>query len=941
MVWNPRQPKWPLFVALGCLFVLTLAAPSWWHRRQRPQSVGEANAPRRVTAPLLTSAFPVEHPSVPEPAPTLPPLAQTRPLFDEPVMGEAQIAAPSQVDAVVESDDYVVEVDEPPVEAALALAPPPSEAELQADAVPVDVPPSAVAESFANAGGQSVLVRSVPAPELPARPAITLEALRRARTALVTLMDEAQRRTQLLAERAAALAAASRAPQALPPRVVVNSENDRLAMIPDLAEPAITPAPVEFPATEIPAVSPLARPPVVGHLPAALVRDLRLLTPATPAAAWADAVLATIDQLTTQPAPDDATAAALVEELRRLSSVGFNDALAVADPASQSAWIRASRAIDRRLPIWTLLVDERAMRQIANAPTAGGPDDAALLHALNEVAALTAGATEGAAWRSYLRLDDLAGLASVGGDDYRDARRAAAREVLLRMASPTLTAAQRAFLAQPPLAALAHDLAPWAGGDVSLDALTELIEKYELNGSLDDAEAIAELRLRMKWSGNARLVTLADDLNRNYRNANLRIAVSEVLFNRMIPRQEPTVTPVREHIANADVRGRSRTETNVRLRLIPDPTMWRMGLEVDGQIVSRTYSDVGPARVHNVSHMNYQLSKQIMLNRDGLHISPAEAQVSGRNSLAGVESTLDPVPIVGSIVEDVIRRRHRESQGAAVAQVKSKVKRQARERMDREADAGLHAFEDRFATNLLGSLVRFDLSAEPVDMSTTEERAVMRLRLAREQQLGAHTPRPSAPSDSVASVQLHESALNNAIRALGLDGKRLTLGELHALLAEKFTNRPVAPPADLPQRAIVEFAARDAVRIGCRGDRIELTLNIVEMRRGRDSIRNVGVHAFFVAKIDGLEVKLVRDGGLQFEGAHLRTGPRLVLHSVFGKLLRKDQEVPLLAARLGEDPRLQGLMVTQLVIDDGWVAMSMGPATPERTAWRTRGATTK
>jgi hypothetical protein len=193
----------------------------------------------------------------------------------------------------------------------------------------------------------------------------------------------------------------------------------------------------------------------------------------------------------------------------------------------------------------------------------------------------------------------------------------------------------------------------------------------------------------------------------------------------------------------------------------------------------------------------------------------------------------------------------------------------------------------------------------------------------------------------VASVQLHESALNNAIRALGLDGKRLTLGELHALLAEKFTNRPVAPPADLPQRAIVEFAARDAVRIACRGDRIELTLNIVEMRRGRDSIRNVGVHAFFVAKIDGLEVKLVRDGGLQFEGAHLRTGPRLVLHSVFGKLLRKDQEVPLLAARLGEDPRLQGLMVTQLVIDDGWVAMSMGPATPERTAWRTRGATTK
>jgi hypothetical protein len=29
-------------------------------------------------------------------------------------------------------------------------------------------------------------------------------------------------------------------------------------------------------------------------------------------------------------------------------------------------------------------------------------------------------------------------------------------------------------------------------------------------------------------------------------------------------------------------------------------------------------------------------------------------------------------------------------------------------------------------------------------------------------------------------------------------------------------------------------------------------------------------------------------------------------------------------------------MVTQLVIDDGWVAVSIGPALPHRTAWRTR-----
>jgi hypothetical protein len=614
--------------------------------------------------------------------------------------------------------------------------------------------------------------------------------------------------------------------------------------------------------------------------------------------------------------------------------------MATTNAAQQSAWLRAARALDRRLLVWQMLLDPRIARDVAARPAAP-VRDGALLQSLHEAAALTAGADEGAAWRTYLRLDDLASLTSVGGDDFVEARRAAARDVLLRMSSARLSAEQRAFLAQPPLVALAHDLQAWASGPVSLETVAALIEHYELTGSLGDADALAELRLRMRWSDDPRLEALADDLNRNYRNANVRVALSVEMLNRLIPPQQPKVAPVREHIAGADVRGRSRTETKVRIRLLPDATVWRLSLEVDGDVNSQTYSDVGPAVVRNACRMEYQASKLLVLDRNGLHIGRAAATVRGRTTLMGVESALDPVPIVGAIVENVVRDRHRESRGAATAHVKAKVGREARARMDREADDKLHALEGRFATEILEPLARFALGLQPVDMSTTETRAVMRLRMAGEQQLAAHTPRPAAPSDSVASLQLHESALNNAVRGLGLDGRRLTVGELYALLQAKFTRRNTAPPADLPQRAVVQFAAHDAVRLSCRGDSVELTLRIVELRKGRDSIRNVGVHAFFHPVIDGLEVKMVRDGALQFEGAHLRTGPRLVLQTVFGKLLRRDQEVPVLTARLGDDPRLAGLMVTQLVIDDGWVALSLGPITPQRVAWRTRATATR
>ena len=131
------------------------------------------------------------------------------------------------------------------------------------------------------------------------------------------------------------------------------------------------------------------------------------------------------------------------------------------------------------------------------------------------------------------------------------------------------------------------------------------------------------------------------------------------------------------------------------------------------------------------------------------------------------------------------------------------------------------------------------------------------------------------------------------------------------------------------------FKFDDAVHISCHGDRLELVLNVREVAHGIDKIRGFAVHAYFRPLIDGLDVRLIRDGTLQFDGHSLRTGPRVVLHSVFGKLLPKDQEIPLLRRDLDSDPRLEGLMVTQLAIEDGWIGLALGPEYPGRTAWRT------
>ena len=237
---------------------------------------------------------------------------------------------------------------------------------------------------------------------------------------------------------------------------------------------------------------------------------------------------------------------------------------------------------------------------------------------------------------------------------------------------------------------------------------------------------------------------------------------------------------------------------------------------------------------------------------------------------------------------------------------------------------------------MLGPLTGLSLVAQPVQLATTEDRAVMRLLMASDLQLAANTSRPAAPDDSLASLQIHESAFNNAAKGLDLAGRTLTAPELFDTLVTRLHRTGAQQPDDLPQRAKITFPNHDPITIRCDDDHVTLTLAIKEMGKGRDKIRDFEVHAHFKPIVEGLQVKLVRDGSLQFSGRRVTAGARIVLHSVFGKLIRKDHEVPVLTAAVYEDPRLAGLMVTQLVIDDGWVALALGPSYPERTAWRTR-----
>jgi len=956
-----------------------------------PTSTAVADAAAPAIQPGEASAddftWPSAEPEQRDPAPVLPPLVQELDLPDparaerEAEGGGATSRGGSSAVAYDEYDGYQV-VEEPLRDAGPATLP----------AFEI-VPPSASSSPSAWSGGLAS-----PAGPLPAAPAATpeprlqLEDLQRVGDALWSLLARA-RAWELPAAADPSTAASPLSPATLSPatqgadpaaasapRVWVNNSRERLAMAPlrrpfdagriasggggsaaTTTDDRRSPTPEQAAAAaarlrELAArAEPLRelverdlplllakRPPVPGAHEAeaspgprlvvadSLRRQVELAASYAPSAAWAvetEALLAAVAS-----SGDGARALTAVDRLEALADAGMQAAMELPDPESQRVWLRACRGVQRRLTLWRSLLDPEQVRLAA----AGGalPDELFRLQ-LHDLAAQTAGSDAGRTWQRFLRLEDLAGLSSAGAVGREAEFRGVARDVAGRLARARLTDEQRSFLATSPLPAFREGLRRASGGPVALERLAEIVERYESTGSRRDADSLAEACRRLGASADDRLQRLGAELDRNYRNANVRLALTDELLNRLIPTQPTTVTPVQERFGGADVRGRSQTRSELTIRLSPAVDQWKLALEARGSVQSRTYSESWPARVRNAGQLEFEVSKTILVSRDGLTAKPAESAAFGDSKLVGVDTQFDVLPLVGDWFQQVVRKRHREHQPAALAQSKQKVAERAQQRMDREVDAKLRSMEDSFASLVLEPLERLALSAEPVDMHSTEKRAVMRLRMADGDQLAAHTPRPSAPSDSLVSVQLHESALNNAAAGLRLEGQRLTVEQLHASLAGRLRGVPSQLPDDAPRKAAIEFSATDAVRVQCRGDRVRLTLSLEELSHGRDSIRRVKVHANFLPVVDGLAVRLVRDGTLEFEGPRLRTGERMALHGVFNKLIRKEEPLRLLPDALDADPRLSGLMVTQLVIDDGWVAVALGPAAEARTAWRT------
>ena len=484
---------------------------------------------------------------------------------------------------------------------------------------------------------------------------------------------------------------------------------------------------------------------------------------------------------------------------------------------------------------------------------------------------------------------------------------------------------QQAFVNGAVIGALRMVLQRAVANSVDVHSLLERLERFEQSGSPADARLLAEDCRRLSVSPREEIRQLGEQLDGYYRNANIRVVVTQTLLNRLIPPQGPEYTEVNDTIMGVPVAGQAVNTSALGVQFMPDPSHLRLALQVSGRIHSETAANAGPATFYNSGDAEYSASKAMEIDADGIKLAPAEVAVNSRAQLRGVHTQFDGIPLIGSLAQSVARSQQEQAQGQANQETEGKISARAKQRIDAEAYAKVYDFTQKVRRRVYQPLTDLSLRPTMIGAQTSEERLAMRLRLAADDELGAFTPRPRAPADSVASLQLHESAVNNVFEKLELDGRTATLPELSRYIAGRL-NRPQPWNIDPAQDDVtISFASKNAIAVRFQDGQAVLALSIARFSKGSRNWRDFQVRVCYRPQVEGRSAELVRDGTIQLSGARISGGGQIALRGVFSKAFPKNSAWKLTPQRFLNDPSLANVAVTQFVVEDGWVGVALGP----------------
>jgi hypothetical protein len=656
-------------------------------------------------------------------------------------------------------------------------------------------------------------------------------------------------------------------------------------------------------------------------------------TSVSPIVRWSDEVSRRLKELRSLPRLGEPRAGELIDELAELAEQGAQSAEQLTDRDQQIEWLRASFAVARRMavwqPVWQLTSPHVSPWMISDEPLTSSPNIEAAIDLVRADLDETGDAT---GWTRYLLLDDIRRAEQPGRVSQWDSRKVLAQRFLSRLVWHGLDLEQRRWIERDSISQLAACVRPWAHEAVDYANLMRQIERQETDAIDLAAIEIANAVQTLRFAHSADAVRVANAINTHYRNANVRLALSKPMLERMLPAVEPKTVPVRTRILGSRIRGTSRIQSDLDVQLTPSPDRWSLSLNTNGNVQTKSTGFNGPVTIGSLGRSGFLAKTPIEVTARDVKIGDSDVNVRSRIELRELRTEYDGWPLIGSLVRGVAENRYQAMEARANRIGNQKVRTQIKTEIDQQLERQIGQATNRLSEMVLGPLGKLRLDPKVTDMQTTSERLLARYRVAGDWQLGAFTPRPRALSSSLMSVQVHQSALNNTLEQLVPRDQPILIGDMLRESAEMF-GRQGHVPEDIPGDVMVLFARTRPITVEIDEGRMWVTLRIVRLTRTNHlDLTQFIVRACYKPQVSGMRASLVRDGHLRISGPRMSMRERLPVRAIFNKVLSPNQPMPLITSRLAEHAATEGLAVSQLELRGGWIAISISPGDAPRIA---------
>jgi hypothetical protein len=328
----------------------------------------------------------------------------------------------------------------------------------------------------------------------------------------------------------------------------------------------------------------------------------------------------------------------------------------------------------------------------------------------------------------------------------------------------------------------------------------------------------------------------------------------------------------------------------------------------------------------NQNRSKFMVQKLLALDTFGMRVGRTQATASANTALTGMMTRYDPLPIVGTMVRRIARQKHYESKPLATRILNGRIAYRAKQKIDLQLEQQMVAARQRLESRVIQPLQEMSLSPEALSMYTTQDRIVMRGRLAGVDQMAAHSARPRALAESQLSLQIHESALNNFFAQMQLGGREVGLRSLIREIMDEWNMHSLEIPEEIQDDIKLILVDRQPVLVRCDQDRIRLDIAVKQLSTEFDRWRNFKVRVYYVPVTEGFSCDLRRDGVVELQslGRHnLRGGDRLALAAIFTRVFSPNRPIKIINDRLKNDTRLANLNVEQCTVRDGWIGLSV------------------